>query len=219
MSFTIYLLCHDRFNWGSSMQKKSDQILILLGGGPTLREARLKALKITNEIQGFGSSVSSPSSSTPSSAYTETPRASSFSSFSTTSSVWNEMNNELSKSHLTSPTRSEAMESYSQGGLRDSDDDHDNDHYENPREGSHRWDCPPIEEKGSLLESEDEDDGDDDEYYEKEDGIISGICSKLVNLSPSRGNGPHGNTGFRSVSDVGREGNKKRFDRHFSFWY
>ncbi|KAM5553195.1 epsin-3 [Rosa sericea] len=215
------------FNWGSSMQKKSDQILILLRGGPTLREARFKALKLTNEIQGFRGSVSSPSpSSTPSSAYSETPRASSFSSFSTTSSVWNELNNELSKFHEPSTTKSEAMESYSQGGLRDTDDDHD--HYKNTsnfpapsesREGSHLWNCPPIEEKGSLLESEEEDDEDDDKYYEKEDGILSGIYSKLVNLSPTRGNGPHGNIRFRSVSDVGRELRKKKLDRQSSFWY
>ncbi|KAL6192038.1 hypothetical protein ACLB2K_038425 [Fragaria x ananassa] len=215
------------FDWGSCMQKKSDQLLVLLRGGPTLREARYKALKLTNEIQGFGSSVSSPScSSTPSSAYSETPRASSFSSFSTTSSIWSELSNELFKSHQQSPTKSEAMESYSPVGLRDRYDDHD--HYENTsnfpatskgREESHIWNCPPIEENNSLLESEEEDDGDGDEYYEKDDGIISGICSKLVTLSPRRGNGPHSNIGFRSVSDVGMELRKKKLDRQSSFWY
>nr|XP_011462275.1 PREDICTED: clathrin interactor EPSIN 1 [Fragaria vesca subsp. vesca] len=214
------------FDWGSCMQKKSDQILVLLRGGPTLREARYKALKLTNEIQGFGSSVSSPScSSTPSSAYSETPRASSFSSFSTTSSIWSELSNELFKSHQQSPTKSEAMESYSPVGLRDRYDDHDR--YENTsnfpatskgREESHIWNCPPIEENSSLLESGEED-RDDDKYYEKDDGLISGICSKLVTLSPRRGNGPHSNIGFRSVSDVGMELRKKKLDRQSSFWY
>ncbi|XP_054796119.1 uncharacterized protein LOC129301587 [Prosopis cineraria] len=66
------------FNWGARMQKISDQILKLLQGGPTLREARLKALKITNEIQGFGSSEYSPSASSSSSS-SEPHSASSFS--------------------------------------------------------------------------------------------------------------------------------------------
>ncbi|XP_061370765.1 epsin-3 [Gastrolobium bilobum] len=75
------------FNWGSRMQKLSEQILKLLEGGEALREARLKALKITNEIQGFGSSLNSPSSSSsPCSSSSEASQgSSSFSSFSTRS--------------------------------------------------------------------------------------------------------------------------------------
>lgn len=171
------------------MQKKSDQILNLLGGGQTLREARLKAIKITNEIQGFGSAMASPSSSLSS----EAPR-SSFGSFSTTSSVWNDINEQSKSYQEPSPTSANS-------------------------EGSHLWDCPPIEEKGSLLESEDEDDenDDEDEYYEKpaDGNLISGMFSKLVHLSPPRAHGE--NVNFRSVSDAGR--GKKRFDRQFSLWY
>ncbi|XP_027367796.1 epsin-3 [Abrus precatorius] len=72
------------FNWGSRMQKLSDQILKLLHNREALKEARLKALKITNEIQGFGSSVNTPSSS-PCSVSSEaaSPGISSFYSFST----------------------------------------------------------------------------------------------------------------------------------------
>ncbi|KAM1732299.1 hypothetical protein FF1_017906 [Malus domestica] len=83
------------------------------------------------------------------------------------------------------------------------------------------WDFPPIEENGSPLESGDEgdvEDDEEDEFYEKtpDGNLISGMFSKLVNLSPSRSHGEK--VGFRSVSDVGREGNKK-FDRQSSFWY
>ncbi|KAF8098723.1 hypothetical protein N665_0260s0030 [Sinapis alba] len=50
------------FDWGAKVQKKADQIQTLLLGKEELREARLKALKITSQINGFGNS---PSFSTP----------------------------------------------------------------------------------------------------------------------------------------------------------
>ncbi|KAM1087204.1 hypothetical protein ACFX2I_012665 [Malus domestica] len=210
------------FNWGVSMQKKSDQILNLLGGGQILREARLKALKITNEIQGFGSATASPSSATSFSSSASEASRTSFGSFSTTSSVWNDIN-ELSRSYEPSPTKLEAMERYSPSGLRSNDYDKASNFLETNEnsEGSHLWDYPPIEEKGSLLESGDEgdaEDDDEDEFYEKapDGNLISGMFSKLVNLSPRRSHGEK--VGFRSVSDVGREGQKK-FDRQSSFWY
>ncbi|RXH78352.1 uncharacterized protein LOC126596129 isoform X2 [Malus sylvestris] len=215
-------ILHRRFNWGVSMQKKSDQILNLLGGGQILREARLKALKITNEIQGFGSATASPSSATSFSSSASEASRTSFGSFSTTSSVWNDIN-ELSRSYEPSPTKLEAMERYSPSGLRSNDYDKASNFLETNEnsEGSHLWDCPPIEEKGSLLESGDEgdaEDDDEDEFYEKapDGNLISGMFSKLVNLSPRRSHGEK--VGFRSVSDVGREGQKK-FDRQSSFWY
>ncbi|TQD94808.1 hypothetical protein C1H46_019601 [Malus baccata] len=180
------------FNWGVSMQKKSDQILNLLGGGQILREARLKALKITNEIQGFGSATASPSSATSFSSSASEASRTSFGSFSTTSSVWNDIN-ELSRSYEPSPTKLEAMERYSPSGLRSNDYDKASNFLETNEnsEGSHLWDCPPIEEKGSLLESGDEGDAEDDEedeFYEKapDGNLISGMFSKLVNLSPRR---------------------------------
>ncbi|CAN6551838.1 unnamed protein product [Malus baccata var. baccata] len=215
-------ILHRRFNWGVSMQNKSDQILNLLGGGQILREARLKALKITNEIQGFGSATASPSSATSFSSSASEASRTSFGSFSTTSSVWNDIN-ELSRSYDPSPTKLEAMERYSPSGLRSNDYDKASNFLETNEnsEGSHLWDCPPIEEKGSLLESGDEGDAEDDEedeFYEKapDGNLISGMFSKLVNLSPRRSHGEK--VGFRSVSDVGREGQKK-FDRQSSFWY
>ncbi|XP_030924156.1 epsin-3 [Quercus lobata] len=199
------------FNWGISMQKKSDEILKLLGGGETLKQARLKALKVTKEIQGFGGSMgypssSTPSTTTPSSSSSEASRFSSFLSCSTTSPTWNDIN-ELDKHQLYTPKK-EVLGSNSQGGIHDE---------ENPifpaanknSEGSHLWYSPRIQETGSLLDSEDEED-------EKKDGFMSGICSKLVGSSPSRGNLEK--VGFRSVSDAGRM-TKKRFDRQHSLWY
>ncbi|KAL6292254.1 hypothetical protein ACE6H2_000396 [Prunus campanulata] len=213
------------FNWGVCMQKKSDQIQNLLGGGQPLREARLKALRITNEIQGFGSATSSPSASTPSSSSSSEASRASFASFSTTSSVWNDMN-ELSKGYQEpSSTKLEAMESYSPGGICNDYDNKTCNFLASTSENSEGqlWGCPPIQEKGSLLESEDEEDADADdyddlEYFEKapDGNFISGMFSKLVNISPPRAHGKK--VGFRSVSDVGREG-KKRFDRQYSLWY
>lgn len=60
--FNLFLLF--RFDWGAQVQKKAGQIQTLLLGKEELREARLKALKITSQINGFGNSTTfSPSPS------------------------------------------------------------------------------------------------------------------------------------------------------------
>ncbi|KAJ7947655.1 ENTH/VHS family protein [Quillaja saponaria] len=43
------------FNWGLTVNKKSERILKLLGKGPLLKEERDTARKLTRGIQGFGS--------------------------------------------------------------------------------------------------------------------------------------------------------------------
>ncbi|KAF4354141.1 hypothetical protein F8388_004153 [Cannabis sativa] len=43
---TFQFVDHNGINWGENMQRKSDEILRLLGGSTLLKEARLKALKI-----------------------------------------------------------------------------------------------------------------------------------------------------------------------------
>ncbi|KAF3595964.1 hypothetical protein DY000_02022891 [Brassica cretica] len=53
------------FDWGAKVQKKADQIQTLLLGKEELREARLKALKITAQINGFGNSASFSTPSPP----------------------------------------------------------------------------------------------------------------------------------------------------------
>ncbi|ESQ47490.1 hypothetical protein EUTSA_v10022135mg [Eutrema salsugineum] len=50
------------FDWGAQVQKKADQIQTLLLGKEELREARLKALKTTSQINGFGNSINNFSS-------------------------------------------------------------------------------------------------------------------------------------------------------------
>ncbi|XP_039048761.1 epsin-3 [Hibiscus syriacus] len=69
--FILYESCItlDTFDWGLNMQKRSDNVLELLQGGESLRQARLKALKTSKEIKGFGNSATtSPSSSSSSSS-------------------------------------------------------------------------------------------------------------------------------------------------------
>ncbi|XP_057955116.1 ENTH domain-containing protein C794.11c [Malania oleifera] len=43
------------FNWGLTVRKKSERILMLLEQGPLLKEERDRARKLTRGIQGFGS--------------------------------------------------------------------------------------------------------------------------------------------------------------------
>lgn len=62
-----------RFDWGAKVQKKADQIQTLLLGKEELREARLKALKITSQINGFGNSASFSAPSPPPSPASSSP--------------------------------------------------------------------------------------------------------------------------------------------------
>ncbi|KAI8004729.1 Epsin-3 [Camellia lanceoleosa] len=194
-------------DWGMNMQKLSERILNLLQGGETLKQARLKALKITKEIQGFGNLMVSPSaSSSSSSSSSEMSGTSSFGSCSTSSPAWNEIVDETNK-YDQHPTTKQAI---AQGQIQDKK-------FSNPMgnkniDGSHVWNCPPIEETDSLLDSEDE-----NEEKEKSHGFIRGICSKLVGNSPSKYNGEK--VSFRSISDVGMLTRKNKIDCQFSSEY
>ncbi|KAL2541723.1 ENTH/VHS family protein [Abeliophyllum distichum] len=53
------------FNWGLSVQKKSERILNLLEDRPYLKEERAKARKLTFGIKGFGSFGKWPAESEP----------------------------------------------------------------------------------------------------------------------------------------------------------
>ena len=173
------------------MQKLSDQILKLLQGGEALIEARLKALKITNEIQGFGSSVNSSSSSSPCSS----PGSSSFRSFSTT----------------TTPSYFGSNKNSLQGGIGD----HGNIVFPSKNvkhvDKNHLWCVPAVEEKHVLIDS------DDGEKVEKPKGFVSEICSKIVGNATIGGG--REKIGFRCISDVGRKGIKKKYDRQYSLWF
>ncbi|KAF8392172.1 hypothetical protein HHK36_022514 [Tetracentron sinense] len=197
------------FNWGVNMQKKSEGILSLLSGGEILEEARLKALKITKEIQGFGNLLVSPSSGTSrtSSFGSSSFGSSSFGSYSTNNSIWNETE-EFKKHGQPSPTK-EHIENYWKGGLLEEKPSTFPAIKENV-EGSHLWDCPPIQENGSLLDPEKEEDCEEEE---EKGGLIGGICSKLGINSPLRCDDKK--VAFRSLSDVGKV-MKKKMDRQFS---
>ncbi|GAY60744.1 hypothetical protein CUMW_204420 [Citrus unshiu] len=197
---------HRRFNWGANMQKRAENILKLLGGGQTLKEARLKALRITNEIQGFGSATASPSSSTYSPSSSEASR-SSFGSYSTTNSsiTWNDVNDQLNKQEHSSPSKAAAGTKYSLGGIQEEMPIADKD---NSFQGFHLWDSLPVEESGSLLDV-------DDDENEESNGLFRGICSKLAAISSKKlNNGDHRKT-FRSFSDNNRT-IRKRYDRQYS---
>ncbi|KAK7268857.1 hypothetical protein RIF29_21566 [Crotalaria pallida] len=184
------------FDWGARMQKLSDQVLKLLQGGEPLREARLKALKLTTEIQqGFGSSLNSPSSS--SSPYTPSsdasPRSlSSFCSFSTDSSTTTPAFMD-SNEHLNKESN---IVFQSKNVVQDKD---------------HHWDGPAGEEGHVFVN--DSDDNEEGENVDKAKGFVSGIYSKIVGNGEKIGY-------FRCISDVGTKGtNKKKFDRQHSLWF
>ncbi|XP_043720571.1 epsin-3 [Telopea speciosissima] len=187
-------------NWGANIQKKSERLLNLLQGGEVLKEARNKALKVTKEIKGFGNLMASPSSSSSSPLSScGYSRTSSFGSYSTNTSTWNETD-KLRKTDQ-HPLSENLNENYSLGGetfctsLTNGKND----------EGLYLWDSP-IQECGSLLDSEEEKEG--------TDSFLSGISSRLGVNSPSKYEGSKAM--LRSFSDVGKA-MKKKIDRQFSF--
>lgn len=209
------------------MHKLSDQILKLLQGGLTLKEARLKALKITNEIQGFGC-LDSPSSSSSSSS--SDAQASSFCSFSSSSTpTYIDSLNDQTKSPF-SPTK-ETNITYSPGGTGDIDNTlvfrrknaTTNNHNYNEEENNF-WNNGPsgnIDNKDCLMSLDNnKNDVADEKSKEKPKGFVKGICSKLVGSANAlRGNGPNQKIDFRCLSDVGTKGSKRRLQRQYSLWY
>lgn len=190
-------IIYSRFNWGSRMQKLSDQIVKLLQDGEALTEARLKALKITNEIHGFGSSVNSPSSSPYSLSSDASPGSSSFYSISTTPAHIFDSIDQLNKSQM----------------------GNDSNIVTPPRNvkhvtKNHLWKRLSGEEKHVLIDS------DEDEDLEKPKGFVSEFCSKIIGTSPIRGeNNNREKIEFRCVSDVGKKVPQKKFDRQYSLWF
>ncbi|KAF5183708.1 Epsin-2 [Thalictrum thalictroides] len=198
------------FNWGACMQKKSERILKLLSGGEFFKEARLKAIKVTREIKGFGNLAASPSSSsstTPSSSSSSSFGAArtSFGSYSTNSSTprWNDFHefnqNDQCQHHkdlIDELSKEKSANTYSNVILENI-------------ENLHLWDCP-MKESGSLLDTQEGKDGEETKIKEAKYGYFDGIRSKLANVSsPSK---------LKSLSDVGKV-MKKKFDRQFSMGY
>ncbi|XP_058209985.1 epsin-3 isoform X2 [Rhododendron vialii] len=209
------------FDWGKTMRMRSERILELLSGGERLKQARLKALKITKEIQGFGSSTPSPSSSSPSKMWSAATFG--LNSASSTPSRWEVGAKTKHDIDQYPSAKMGVVDSISIGEI-------ESEEFSTPTgdrwnfEGSHCWerDCPPVEESGSLLDSEDEDDdgdgdGDGKEEEAKTYGFISGICSKFGGKSPSKFIKGE-KVAFRSLSDVGKV-RKKKVDHQFSKEY
>ncbi|KAE8735971.1 COP1-interacting protein-related, putative isoform 1 [Hibiscus syriacus] len=158
------------FDWGLNMQKRSDKVLELLQGGETLRQSRLKALKTSKEITGFGNSAStSPSSSSDSSRASN----SSFGSFFTSASTPQDIIHDhlIDDLEIAILVKSEEDSFLGDKALQFPSSEDEN------LKCLHLWDCPPIPEKGSLMESD---------YHRGEKnfpkssaGFITDICSKL----------------------------------------
>ncbi|TKY51913.1 Epsin-2 protein [Spatholobus suberectus] len=194
------------FNWGSRMQKLSDQIVKLLQDGEALREARLKALKITNEIHGFGSSLNSPSSSSssPCSLSSEASAgSSSFYSFSATSTPAYIIDSNDQQNKHQSPSIGNdgniVLPLPPKNAKRVAT--------------NHLWKRPAGEEKNVLIDS------DEDEDVEKPKGFVSEFCSKIIGSSPIRGENNREKIEFRCLSDVGSKVPQKKFDRQYSLWF
>ncbi|CAN1180795.1 Epn2 [Linum perenne] len=201
------------FNWGMNMQKRADNILGLLRGGEAaLKEARVKALKISNEIQGFGSSTpssaaaaaasSSPTfstttNSTPSSAVSDC-------SFATAGSTFED----ICRLENLSLTEELDDQYYSNDAAADDRDqlpgeeciayNNNNNNYDNQvrmrwtksvESGTyHRWDGhDPVQEKGSLL-----DDKAKDRKSAPSDnqGLVGGFCAKIMTTTSSTATSP-----------------------------
>ncbi|CAL1396315.1 unnamed protein product [Linum trigynum] len=226
------------FDWGANMHKRSESILSLLrGGGTALRAARLKALKISKEIQGFGSSTpsSAAASSSPTSpAATATPSSAvSNSSFASAGSTFEDIcrieNLALAEDldQLNDPAAAESPTLHNDhDNNNNSDDTNHNDHQpvKTLRLRTHRWECGyPVQEKGSLLDVGD--DEVEDRKPSDQQGLVGRFCDKMMTTSPKKNkdygekNGYHNNgNDFRSFSDVGKF-LKKRYERQFSMGY
>ncbi|PPS11009.1 hypothetical protein GOBAR_AA09631 [Gossypium barbadense] len=161
------------FNWGLNMQKRSDKILELLGGGEALTQARLKALKTTKEIKGFASTLTDI--------------------------------NDPHMDNLETPILAKNESSFDEEKALEFPSSEDESF-----KCMHLWDCPPIPEKGSLLESDGSEENDT-----KSEGFITDICSKL-GISPSKTTAAAAQKmAFRSFSDAGNVA-KNKFGRQFS---
>ncbi|MBA0629003.1 hypothetical protein Godav_023627 [Gossypium davidsonii] len=193
------------FNWGLNMQKRSEKILELLGGGEALTQARLKALKTTKEIKGFGNTTTpSPPSSSTSSSDSSRASTSSFGSFFTSVSTLADIN-DPHMDNLETPILAKNESSFDEEKALEFPSSEDESF-----KCMHLWDCPPIPEKGSLLESDGSEENDT-----KSEGFITDICSKL-GISPSKTTAVAAQKmAFRSFSDAGNVA-KNKFGRQFS---
>ncbi|KAL9240298.1 hypothetical protein vseg_014536 [Gypsophila vaccaria] len=189
----------DGVRWGIYMRSKSERVLKLLQGGPSLQEARSKAIRLTNEIHGFGSSPSSSSSSS-------SPRGSwtsSFDSYSSSSPPWHDIHDtenfgetkqsfEQDTPKIISPNKGFVTHTMPINYIDDGIDMSDS-----------LLDWTTIQETFTDIDLNDNKD-------EKKVGFFRGLCSKHIGYSPLKNDGDKQIS--RSVSDIRDE--KKKILRH-----
>lgn len=197
------------------MQKRSSRVLRLLIEGETLKEARLKALKLKKEIQGFGNCPSLPTSTTSTcSLSTSSPafHASNWTRSPTFDSV-------MRTAKSTSPTKKDLVNNKSSYLQEVTVISRSNSSPEGMIKNKKfeglivrdNWDWPRSQENGYLL--------DNDKFGEKGKYNSDGICSKFVGMSPTKkGYGDNYEVLIRSFSDVGRL-IKRKCERQFSAGY
>lgn len=201
------------------MQKRSERVLELLKGGETLIQERLKALRITKEIQGFGNSIST--SSSPSSASSAGSSVFILDSSSTPNSLssptsnltWSE--SDVHTEDDLSPWVVEGEESRKNFGSPSGNIDiplrKNGQEEEEDLVRTHIWNSSSfVQETGSLIEDEDEEERKRKGKFSG--SFMSGLCSKL-GISP-RGNGKK--FGLVNASSNHDAEIKKKINRQFS---
>ncbi|XP_074304629.1 epsin-3-like [Silene latifolia] len=187
----------DGVRWGIYMRSKSERLIKLLQGGLSLQEVRSKAIKLTNEIHGFGSSpTSSSSSSSPRGSWT-----SSFDSYSSSSPSWQDMHD--------SPKCEETKQSFEQDTLKNL-----------PKKfATHTMPINFLDDNVDVYESLDWNtiqetftDIDLNDEEEKKVGFFRGFCSKHIGYSPLKNDGEKKLS--KSVSDVKDEKKKMLLHQH-----
>ncbi|KAI4368408.1 hypothetical protein MLD38_016967 [Melastoma candidum] len=183
------------FDWGEKMKKKAERILKLISDDKALKEARLNALMVTKEIQGFGSSPSSSSQSSPSYADCLSPGGGQM------KYAHGGIQDGVGALPATMTGNSTALHSWDRRLSRENGLllNQEEDGYRNTGNENHGGDQCGEGNGGSY---------------------ISEICSRIASMSPRKsGNGDRERMGFRSLSDAGKAKGEKRLHRQFSIGY
>ncbi|XP_073011140.1 ENTH domain-containing protein C794.11c-like [Typha latifolia] len=189
------------FNWGSCMQLKAERILKLLGDKEQLKEARSKAQKVSQEIQGFGNLIVSSSSSS-----SQISRTSSFGSYSLDSPTWSAQDEPLKNQEQCNKSTNELFDDLKQGPAKKFANDT---MLKEEVEGLHLWDTP-IAENANLLESSDE------EEDENSNGWSARTYSP-VSTTNNRIKRDNRAVALRSLSNTGKT--TKKFERQSSWGF
>ncbi|KAK9724292.1 hypothetical protein RND81_05G061400 [Saponaria officinalis] len=188
----------DGVRWGIYMRNKSERLLKLLAGGPLLQEVRSKAIRLTNEIHGFGSSPSSSSSSS-------SPRGSwtsSFDSYSSSSPPWHDVHDNENFGETKQSFEQDISKNSPKGFVRHTMPIN---YLDDGIDMSNSLDWNTIQETFTDIDLNDNKD-------EKKVGFFRGLCSKHIGYSPLKNDGEKQIS--RSVSDIRDEKKKMLHHQH-----